>query len=243
LEGLFAAEKVAVEEDATEVLVPEGAFIMGSYKYGNERPVRLVRHLKEFFIDRYPVTNARFCAFLNDKGDQQEGGVKWINLAGSFRSERCRIKEDGDRFVVEPGFEDHPVIFVSWYGARAYAQWSGKRLPTEEEWEKAARGRLGRTYPWGNEFDKNKCNTYESGIGHATPVKDYGVGRSPCGCHDMAGNIWEWTDSWYDEDKDRKVQRGGSWVNSEGYARCASRYRSDPVVGNRDDGFRCARTV
>jgi formylglycine-generating enzyme required for sulfatase activity len=243
LAGVYAAEKVDIEEDATKVFVPEGVFIMGSYEYGDERPVRLVCHLKEFFIDRYPVTNAQFCAFLNDKGNQQEGGVKWIDLAGSFEAEKCRIREDGDRFVVKPGFEDYPVIFVSWYGARAYAQWSGKRLPTEEEWEKAARGALCSTYPWGNEFDKNKCNTNESGIGHTTPVKDYGVGRSPCGCYDMTGNVWEWTDSWYDEDKDWKVLRGGAWLSNRVYARCANRNRYYPRTRNAHIGFRCARTV
>jgi formylglycine-generating enzyme required for sulfatase activity len=244
LEGLFAAEKVDIEEDATEVLVPNGAFIMGFYVFGNERPVRLVRHLKEFFIDRYPVTNAQFCAFLNDKGNQQEGGTEWMYLAGSFRTERCRIREYGDRFVVEPGFEDHPVIYVSWYGARAYAQWSGKRLPTEEEWEKAARGRLGRTYPWGNEFDKDRCNTAESGIGyHITPVTKYPEGVSPFGCYDMAGNVWEWTDSRYDKDQRLKVLRGGSWGLFRSYARCASRDSSYPEFGDFYCGFRCARTV
>ncbi|MBW1741737.1 MAG: SUMF1/EgtB/PvdO family nonheme iron enzyme [Deltaproteobacteria bacterium] len=242
LEDLYAAEKVAVDEDATEVLVPEGAFIMGSYHYSEERPVRLVRELKEFFIDRYPVTNAQFCAFLNDKGNQQEGGVEWIALAGGFGGEGCRIKEDGGRFVIESGFEDHPVINVSWYGARAYAQWSGKRLPTEEEWEKAARGRLGRTYPWGNEFDKDRCNTGESGICRTTPVKDYGVGRSPCGCYNMAGNVWEWTDSWYyDKDRDYRVLCGSSWGFYREAARCAVRNRDTPGFGNFDIGFRCAR--
>jgi formylglycine-generating enzyme required for sulfatase activity len=244
LEKLYAAEKMDIKEDATEVLVPVGAFIMGYYHYAHERPVRLVRHLKEFFIDRYLVTNAQFCAFLNDRGNQEEEGVDWINLAGSFERERCRIRKDGDSFTVEPGFEDHPVIYVSWYGARAYAQWSGKRLLTEEEWEKASRGVLGRAYPWGDEFDKNKCNTYESGIGHTTPVKDYREGRSPFGCYDMAGNVLEWTDScWYDKEEKGKVLRGGSWNGLRVLARCALRDGNVSGVRYSFLGFRCARTA
>jgi formylglycine-generating enzyme required for sulfatase activity len=241
--GLFASEKVAVEEDATEVLVPEGAFIMGSYVYANVRPVRFVRHLKEFFIDRYPVTNAQFCAFLNDKGNQQKGGIEWIDLAGSFRSEKCRIREDGDRFVVEPGFEDHPVIFVTWYGARSYAQWSGKRLPTEEEWEKAARSRLGRTYPWGNEWDSSRCNTCEGEKSGITKVGSYASDEASFGCRDMAGNVSEWTDSWYDKDQKFKVLRGGSWYASSEHARCEYRDADYPRPFDIDLGFRCARTV
>lgn len=219
--------------------VPPGQFIMG------EKNNILITSLKKgFFIDKYPVTNAKSCAFLNERGNQQEGGSEWINLEGSYGDERCRIRKDGNRFVVEPGFENHPIFYVSWYGARAYAEWAGKRLPTEEEWEKAARGIDGRVYPWGNEFDKEKCNTGESEIYHTTPVKKYQEGRSPHGCLDMAGNVDELTDSCYDEKKDLKVLRGGFWGNIRNNARCANRLRFNP--GNRRYflvGFRCARTL
>jgi formylglycine-generating enzyme required for sulfatase activity len=219
------------------VYVPPGQYIMGE-----KDNIRVTSLEKGFLIDRYPVTNAAFCAFLNERGNQQEGGGEWINLSGSFQEEKCRVREDGGRFTVEAGFEDHPVIYVTWYGAKAYAEWAGKRLPTEEEWEKAARGIDGRVYPWGNEFDKNKCNIDESGIGHTTPVKKYQEGRSPYGCHDMAGNVWEWT-GWYDKNKDTKVRRGGSWVSDRGYARCAYRDWYGPGLRSDDDGFRCARTL
>jgi formylglycine-generating enzyme required for sulfatase activity/GTPase SAR1 family protein len=220
------------------VYVPPGQFIMG------DKDNILIISLKEgFFIDKYPVTNTQFCEFLNERGNQEEGGKEWIDLEGSFVKERCRIRKDGDHFAVEPGFEQHPVIYVSWYGASAYAQWAGKRLPAEEEWEKVARGIDGRVYPWGNEFDKVKCNTKESGIGHTTPVKDYKEGRGPYGCLDMAGNVWEWTDSWYDKKEEYRVLRGGSWSVDRFDARCADRLRTIPGSRVILTGFRCARTL
>ncbi len=220
------------------VYIPPGQFIMG-----DEDNIRITSLEKGFFIDKYPVTNAQFCAFLNERGNQQKGDKEWINLKGSYGDERCRIRKDGDRFAVESGFEDHPVIYLTWYGARAYAQWAGKRLPAEEEWEKAARGIDGRVYPWGNEFGNKKCNTYESKIGHTTPVKKYQDVRSPYGCLDMAGNVWEWTNSWYDEGEKQRVQRGGSWSYYRIYARCAVRYRIDPEYRYYYGGFLCARTL
>jgi len=218
---------VKVPEDM--VYIPPWQFIMG------ERDNIRIASLKEgFFIDKYPVTNAHFCAFLNERGNQQEGGSEWIDLEGSYEKERRRIKRD---------VEDHPVIYVTWYGAKAYAQWAGKRLPAEEEWEKAARGIDGRVCPWGNEFDKDKCNTDDSKIGHTTPVKKYQESRSPYGCLDIAGNVWEWTDSWYDEKEESRVLRGGSWDFNRDNTRCADRDRYNPEYRLYDTGFRCARTL
>jgi formylglycine-generating enzyme required for sulfatase activity/GTPase SAR1 family protein len=219
------------------VYVPPGQFIMGE-----ENSIRITSLKEGFFIDKYLVTNVQFCEFLNEKGNKQEGGKECIDLKGSYKDERCRIRKDNNRFAVESGFEDHPVIYVTWYGAIAYAQWAGKRLSAEEEWEKAARGINGRVYPWGNEFDKDKCNTNESGIKHTTPVTEYKQGRSPYGCLDMAGNVREWIDSWYDEKKENKVLRGGSWGYFRNFARCAFRHRS-PEYWNFFTGFRCARTL
>jgi len=235
-ERIEPPQDVTVPDDM--VYIPPGQFIMGE-----EDNIRITSLKEGFFIDKYPVTNSQFCAFLNERGNQQKGDKKWINLEGSYQKERCRIKRDGDRFAVESGFEDHPVIYVSWYGARAYAQWAGKRLPAEEEWEKAARGIDGRVYPWGNEFDKERCNIDEYVIGPTTPVKKYQEGRSPYGCLDMTGNVREWTDSWYNKEEKEKVLRGGSWVSFRDNARCADRNRDDPGIRDNNTGFRCVRTL
>jgi len=236
-ERIEPPQGVKIPKNMTYVL--PGQFIMG------EKNNLLITSLKKgFFIDKYPVTNAQFCAFLYERGNQQEGGSEWINLEGSHKNERYHIRKDGNRFVAEPGFEQHPVIGVTWYGASAYAEWAGKRLPAEEEWEKAARGIDGRVYPWGNEYDKDKCNTYESEIGLTTPVKSYKEGLSPYGCLDMAGNVWEWTDRWHDEGKeDSKVLRGGSWYFGRNIARCANRNRFLPEDWYNYIGFRCAWTL
>ncbi len=226
-----------VEVPENMVYIPPGQFIIG--EGGNIR----IASLKEgFFIDKYPVTNVQFFAFLNARGNQREGKAEWINLEG-IEEERCRIRKDSDRFVVEPAFEEHPVIFVSWDGAKAYAAWAGKRLPAEEEWEKAARGIDGRVYPWGNEFDKDKCNTKESGIGHTRRVARYPKGCSPYGCLDIAGNVDEWSDSLYEEKKTEIVLRGGSWLYKGDFCRCAYRDSDGPGDGDSDVGFRCARAL
>ena len=156
---------------------------------------------------------------------------------------------DKDEKTFPKGLDDHPVVLVSHEDAEAFCQWRSKkeknrtvRLPTEMEWEKAARGEDGRHYPWGDEFDPQRCNTEESGIGHTTPVTRYPQGRSPYDAHDMAGNVWEWTDSFYNEDKDSYVLRGGSWGVVRDFARCAYRGHGDPDYRLSNLGFRCVRT-
>jgi len=230
------------------VFVPSGAFIYGSDndKIGDadNRKTQTQIDLPNFYIDIYPVTNRQYCDFLNNENPSVEKIDDWIDLKSASSGETCRIKKSElAGYKIEAGYEKHPVIFVSWHGANAYAQWSGKRLPTEQEWEKSARGTDGRTYPWGNAFAENLCNSDENGSGGTTETDAFPDGQSPWGCFDMAGNVWEWTSDFYDaEKKSSYVLRGGSWNFNSRYCRCSFRKAELPFNRNNEIGFRCART-
>ena len=165
---------------------------MGSNSGGsNEKPVHSV-YIDAFYMDEYEVTNAEYAAFLNAKGKHTESGKTWLDIG----SARARIEYVAGVYRAKGGYENHPVTYVSWYGAMAYAAWAGKRLPTEAEWEKAARGNLsGLTYPWGNTIDSSKAN-YNRHIGDTTAVGEYTA--NGYGLYDMAGNVWEWCLDEYD---------------------------------------------
>ncbi|MFH1567837.1 MAG: SUMF1/EgtB/PvdO family nonheme iron enzyme [Gemmatimonadota bacterium] len=227
------------------VRIPAGPFLMGTEGgHDDEAPQRTVT-LDEYEMARFPLTNVQYKAFLDAvKGHEEPEG--W----------------HGRMYPL--GRANHPVARISWDDAMAYAAWLSKvtgrehRLPTEAEWEKAARGADGRTYPWEGEFDAEKCNTREGGIGGTTPVGAYPDGASPYGVLDMAGNVWEWCADWYGEDYYRnapdespkgpesgeaRVVRGGSWLNGRGRARCASRGGDLPEDRYYYVGVRFSRTV
>jgi len=151
--------------------------------------------LGAYFIDKYPVTNAQYKKFIESGGYTQK--PLWSEAGWQYILESKPLENNGLDAVLR-GEPDCPVVNVSWYEAEAFAKWAGKRLPTEAEWEKAARGTDGRIYPWGNEFDKTRLNCAEAKIEKATPVTKYPQGQSVYGCFDMAGNVWEWTADWYD---------------------------------------------
>ena len=223
------------------VKVPKGRFIMGSkddnkYADSDEKPQHTLDIPYDFYIARFPMTNQQYAEFI------------------------------GEKFEMPKGMEEHPVVNVSWNEAQKYVAWLNKRfagelsenyrfrLPTEAEWEKAARGEYGNEWPWGNEFDKNKCNSDEGGKRGTTPVGAYSpAGDSPYGCADMAGNVWEWCHSLYEpypykaddgrEDEKasgRRLLRGGSFNLNRQYARCAFRRRNSPDYACIYNGFRVA---
>jgi len=244
------------------VYVPAGEFQMGSMDgYDDEQPAHTVS-LDGFWIDKHEVTNAQFAVFLNEKGNQEEGGVTWLDLD----SEYCLIEQSGGEFRPKPGYADHPVVVVSWYDAIAFCKWLSEEtdkdfsLPSEAEWEKAARGIEGRIYPWGDKSPTaNLCN-FSRNVGDTTPVGKYSPkGDSPYGCADMAGNVWEWTRSlwgtdWkkpdfgypYDpkdgrenlEGSGRRVLRGGSFYSTVNGVRCAYRLYWSPRGRGGSRGFR-----
>lgn len=268
------------------VYVPAGEFNMGStdaevdsalalcneyHSYSerewfeDEQPVHTV-YLGAFYIDETEVTNAQFAQFLNERGNQQEGGVTWLNIG----DEDCLITQTGGQYRPKNGYEEHPVVEVSWYGADAYCQWTGKRLPTEAEWEKATRGTYRQMYPWGNTFDGSKLNfcdkncseewkdaLVDDGYARTAPVGSYPAGASPYGALDMAGNVWEWVADWHDEgyynwspgrnpqgpdSRAGREVRGGSWQVAPNDVRSANRHWSMPAYRHYDLGFRCARS-
>lgn len=197
------------------LLIPAGEFL-----YGEEKELKF---LPDFWMAKTPVTNAHYAKFMRDAGYKAPG--HWEN--GKYPTELA----------------NHPVIYVSWHDATAYAQWAELQLPSEEQWEKAARGQDGREYPWDHEW-KPYCNTKEAGIGGTTRVGYYSpFGDSPYDCVDMSGNVWEWTNSWYDPDKKLRVLCGGSWDNHHGFACVAFRNGYDPDFSGYDLGFRVVSPV
>lgn len=224
------------------VLIPAGKFIMGTDKRLPDEGPEHVVSLPAYWIDQYEVTNAQYKKFIDATG---------------------RRSPDHFRNRTYPqGKADHPVSFVNWHDAHDYCEWAGKRLPSDAEWEKAARGTDGRMFPWGNEFDYNKANTplrwTKLGIaGDTTPVGAFEAGKSPYGVYDTSGNVWEWTSSWYtaypgnkhpSENYGEKYKqlKGGSWWDCSFYkcgisAPVFNRSFFNLKVKNESFGFRCAR--
>jgi|GEM_PF-2288603 len=198
--------------------------------------------LPPFFIDRCLVTNEQYAAFIRagGYGDSKywsEAGWEFVSKHGLKHPQNWSAKE-------EQQLSGHPVVGVSWFEAAAYAKWAGKQLPSERIWEKAARGTDERIYPWGNEPpDKNRAN-FGRTVGATTSVGRYEAGKSPYGAYDMAGNVWEWCEEWWDEANELKVLRGGSWLNDPVVLRASDRDGFNPSIRDwvNNVGFRCART-
>lgn len=233
------------------VAVPAGEFTMGSEDGDNDEQPVTERFVDDFWIDKTEVTNQQYAFFLNEltNGTYENGcdGKACVEMQTDDATSKLLLRENN--YSVEAGFEKHPVNNVSWYGAVAYCEWRGARLPNEMEWEKAARGTDGRTYPWGEGIDDTLAN-YGNNVGTTTEVGSYPDGASPYGALDMAGNLWEWTaDPYnnpykqlenYEHNGETMVLRGGSWSNLDRLVRAANRGRYDPATRLNNVGFRCA---
>ena len=273
-------------DGAEMILVPAGEFIMGSDADEIARLAikqelvedEMPRHrvsLDTFYIDKYEVTNAHFQQFVHATGyrtqaEREDWG--WADTGDAWG----KVNGAHWRAPLGPGsniagLEQHPVIQVSQEDAKAYCAWAGKHLPTEAEWEKAARGTDGRIYPWGDQFDGTRLNFCDAhcqrswqdqasndGYRYTAPVGHYAGDQSPYGAYDMAGNVREWVADWYDESYykhsptrnppgpasgEQAVLRGGGWVNTARNVRVPFRSRLEPAQRYGYVGFRCAKTL
>ena len=240
---LAANENIKIREDiptntGSMVLIPGGEFIMGSNERWDDEAPEYIESVEKFYIDAYEVTNAEYEKFTYDT--KREVPYHWSNGK------------------VPKNKKNHPVIYVNWYDAEGYCKWEGKRLPTEQEWEKAARGESGNIYPWGNTWTIDKSNHPYKGSTGTEPVGSYPNGTSPYGLYDMSGNVWEWVDSFYlphpgnninrgEYGTDKRVLKGGSWFDCLSYgcglsAPTFNRSFFTPEVRNNSFGFRCAKS-
>jgi formylglycine-generating enzyme required for sulfatase activity len=246
------------------ILVPEGAFLMGSVSGPevpeHETPQHEV-NLPDYRIGKYPVTNEQYLAFVHQAGVAVAPEVGWT------------LAPVGQ--VPRPGKDNHPVVGVSWDEAVGYCRWLSERtgrsyrLPTEAEWEKAARGTEGQIYPWGNEWDASRCNGRERNIGGTAPVSKYSQGASPYGVLHMAGNVWEWTSTQWGRDRavtdfsypyqandgrevrealagpfrEMRIGRGGSFRDPPERLTCSTRARFPANSRRPTCGFRVAMEV
>jgi eukaryotic-like serine/threonine-protein kinase len=245
--------QVSPKDGMVQVYVPAGEFLMGSADsdadaLSSEKPQHKV-YLDAYWIDQTEVTNAMVAKCI------KEGGGCVLPY---FSNSKTRAS-----YYSDPQYANYPVIFLNWGAAQSYCTWAGRRLPTEAEWEKAARGTDGRKYPWGNDWDAAKLNSSEKGPGDTSAVGSYPAGASPYGALDMAGNVWEWVADWYlmsenyyttspsrnptgppsgGDGGDNRVIRGGSWHDTPVGARTAGRnYIGSTYVVN-NIGFRCSRS-
>ena len=235
--------EITGKDGAPMVLIPAGEFLMGSPDGGgeeNEHPQHRV-FLDAYYMDKFEVTVSRYAEFMRSTGQR----------APAYRDQVNTVRHS-----------NLPVVGVDWHDAEAYCRWAEKRLPTEAEWEKAARGTDGRTYPWGNEPPTSRLanfgNSYTNNFydERLASVNSQEAGNSPYGLHHMAGNVWEWTADWYNatyyktsparnppgpSSGEFRVFHGGSWFNAPAHVRSATRDRA--TFSNRDDtlGFRCAQ--
>jgi len=238
----------------TMMLISGGGFIMGSNSGPDDEKPQHTIFIKSFFLDILPVSNADFATFLNIQGLKNQQG----DALYDHQDSDARIHQRNLIWQSDLTYELHPVNEVSWVGARDYCAWLNKRLPTEAEWEKAARGIDGRKYPWGNAAPTARLALFGAPYNSSAPVDVFPDGASPYGILDMAGNQWEWVSSIYqpypykpDDGREnqnagpiRSTRGGGHDSNAEEISTThRGRFLSrNPKAGHHNIGFRCAST-
>jgi formylglycine-generating enzyme required for sulfatase activity len=238
----------------------------GEYTWGEDDEIQNLDY--DYQIMKYEVTNQQYVYFLQEAyaygeitvsssvegyypGDTNydAGNYELYDLNGAYN----RIFLNNDNFIIETGYEEHPVVEVTWFGAWAFAQYYDLRLPTEQEWEKAARGNTGYKYPWGDEISGDRANYRDSGdpwdegtspIGYYNGHNGTTDSPSPYGVYDMCGNVFDWTDSWVSYNSLHRVLRGGYWYNNSAHYQLSSwaRYYDYPTISYHCQSFRCAVT-
>lgn len=239
--AINSAKTARPKDLETMVFIPAGNFLQGSdTRLDDEGPIHNV-YIEDYYIDKYEVTNTQYERFV--RATEHRKPVYWVT--GTYPKKKVF----------------HPVIFVDWFDAKAYCKWAEKRLPTESEWEKAARGTDGRNFPWGDDFVEEKANVPDLGMGGTMSVGSFVGGKSPYGLYDMTGNVWEWTSTWYKPypgsndaktntfyGEKNKILKGGSWFDCFFYKCGLSAYTFNrshfaPDVKNNTFGFRCAKSA
>ncbi len=246
----------AIARAAEMARIPAGAFTMGTDTGPeDERPAHIVT-LATFEIDILPVTNAQFAQFLAARGTENTRNTRGERLYDEDDND-ARIHLVAGQWLADTSFERHPVVEVSWVGARDYCAWLGKRLSSEAEWEKAARGTDARRYPWGSDTPDARRARFAAGWNQTVPVDSHQAGASPYGVLDMAGNAWEWVSSAYraypyraDDGRENltagpvRGTRGGGHDSSAAEITTTQRGKAlsrAPQAGHHNIGFRCAR--
>jgi eukaryotic-like serine/threonine-protein kinase len=270
----MGSTRVSETDGMTLVFVPNGDFMMGSDNgLANEKPVHIV-FLDSYWIDQTEVTNAMFETFVDQTSyqtDAEKKGSSYVYYPDTGKTDTTQGANWQHPMGPDSSLSDlgeHPVVHVSWNDAQAYCEWAGRRLPTEAEWEKAARGTDGRTFPWGDDFDGTRLNSadvnlgagrgnsnFDDGFQLTSPVGNYPSGASLYGAWDMTGNVWEWVNDWVDEayyqsspsenpggptSGEYRIVRGGSWHDPEDGQRAAYRGWAGPTDTDITLGFRCA---
>jgi len=242
------------DKDTNLVFVEGGCMKMGD-KHGesDELPVKRIK-INSFYMAKYEVSNAEFVKFLNVKGNQYNAHSIWIDLSGKWENLKCRIYEKDGKFFVEEGYENYPVNYVNWYAADAYCKWKGGRLPTEAEWEFAAKnGKKKRKKDLKKIADSTELFAWyienSSSRWHASGLKKTNM----LGLYDIYGNLWEWCSDFYNKDYyktrskrnpqgpekgDFKVIRGGSWTDKKQTLRISNRNAINPNANKINVGFR-----